>query len=156
MREQVVAKLLAIARAEIGVREEPSNRGPRVEEYQAVTGTAVGSAWCGCFCAWVFTKAGIKLKDIWKLAGARNWFGLDKAIRDLNDVKPGDVFGVYSDSLLRVSHVGIIESVDFKKRTFKTIEGNTNEAGHREGIGVFTRVRYLDKRTYRFARWIED
>ena len=72
-------KLVALARAEVGVREEAmdSNRGARVEEYQAATWLkGSGWPWCAAFICWLFKEAGVPYKDRPKTAGAwdfENW-----------------------------------------------------------------------------------
>jgi hypothetical protein len=39
----------------------------------------------------------------------------------------------------RIAHVGFIDSED--KNNYYTVEGNTNEAGSREGDGVYRKIR---------------
>ena len=54
-------KVVEIALAEVGVTEVPlgSNRGPRVQQYQAPTELGgTGWPWCAAFVEWVWEKAG--------------------------------------------------------------------------------------------------
>ena len=51
-------------------------------------------------------------------------------------VAPGQIFVLSTGGGL--GHVGLVESVDGGVLT--TIEGNTNDGGSREGIGVFRRT----------------
>lgn len=147
-----IQKLLSIAAGEVGVQEDPlgSNRGARVEEYQAVTGTAPGSAWCGCFAAWCFVGAGYSPERIWLLAAAKNWFIHQERKVSPDQVRPGDVFGIHNTALGRIAHVGIVESV--RGQVVTTIEGNTNTDGSREGYAVCRRKRSISK-IAAFARW---
>ncbi|MGZ8379667.1 MAG: protein with peptidoglycan-binding domain protein, partial [Gemmatirosa sp.] len=43
-------------------------------------------------------------------------------------------------------HVGIVTSIEGD--VFRTIEGNTNDAGHREGYEVCARVRAFDRKDF--------
>ena len=61
----------------------------------------------------------------------------ETAQRDPSLVAPGSVFFLKTGSA--TGHTGII-SGNFNGQ-FETIEGNTNDAGGREGIGVFRRTR---------------
>ena len=81
-------RIIQVARAEVGVREEPmgSNTGKRVMEYQATTSLAAtqktGWAWCDAFRRWVEKQAGVPDEDnlgsastavTCQLARARGW-----------------------------------------------------------------------------------
>lgn len=60
-----------------------------------------------------------------------------EATADPSLVVPGMVF--YIDTGGTTGHTGIV--ADVVGGTLVTIEGNTNDGGHREGIGVFQRSR---------------
>lgn len=66
--------------------------------------------------------------------------------------RKGDVFGIYFPDKKRIAHVGFVDSWDDKYVI--TVEGNTNEAGSREGDGVY-RKRRLVGSIYQVARWEE-
>ena len=66
---------------------------------------------------------------------------------------PGDVMGLYFAHLGRIAHVGIIYRWGEKKVV--TIEGNTNDAGSREGDGVYKKIR-LTRQIYAVSNWIDD
>lgn len=51
----------------------------------------------------------------------------------------GDVFGLYFTNLKRVAHVGFVDK--WTNQFVITVEGNTNEAGSREGDGVYRKRR---------------
>jgi hypothetical protein len=56
-------RIIRAAEGEVGVTEDPvgSNRGPRVEAYQAATHLAgSGWPWCGAFVAWTWQRAGVE------------------------------------------------------------------------------------------------
>lgn len=149
-----IGKVLEIATKEIGVREDPpgSNRGKRIEEYQRLVGIDRGEPWCVAFIFFCFATAarGLKLPnpieeagcktgsvlDLWNRAGRANDITLllhDDALNDPSKVKPGMAFVISTGG--GYGHVGLIASVVGNQ--LETIEGNTNDGGSREGIGVF-------------------
>ncbi len=140
-------EVLQTARAEIGVREQGSNRGEDVEKYLASAGFGGGYAWCAAFVNWVYLQHDISTPK--SPAWSPSWF-ISSRVSD--KIIPGDVFGVYFKSKGRIAHVGLIESAGDGFVT--TIEGNTNQAGSREGDGVY-RKRRIRKQIYRTANWID-
>jgi hypothetical protein len=64
-----------------------------------------------------------------------------------------DLFGLYYASLRRIGHVGFIDSWDAASGYAITVEGNTNEAGSREGDGVY-RKRRLIRQIYAVSDWV--
>jgi len=164
--------LVDIALKEVGVREVPinSNRGPRVEDFQKYVGAwLVGAAWCAAFVAWVFGQAYPGANPAGKQSSAVMGFWTRNAGREdflrftPADVKsgkykiePGDIFVLCNDPTkvdqvrvgrvkAHVGHCGICEGNMLTATKFGTIEGNTNEAGSREGGGVYHRSRSLDE-----------
>ncbi len=145
---------LEFARAEIGVHEEPSgsNRGPRVDEYLRGVGLNPGSGsfpWCAAFVYFCFGKAAeaagrrnplTKTAGVlahWNKAegsGARRIKQADAAANP-SLVRAGQIFVI--DFGRGVGHTGLITGVQSGK--LLTVEGNTNDGGSREGIGVFAR-----------------
>lgn len=152
----LAAKALVVAGGEIGVMEEPpgSNRGPRVAEYLAAVDLDASKghyAWCAAFVCWVFREAARALgveNPLPMTAGALALWnrsaGRPELVRvtaaearaEVSLVKPGQVFVLSTGGGL--GHVGIVESVS--AGVLATIEGNTNDGGSREGIGVFRRA----------------
>jgi lysozyme family protein len=149
-----VAKLLDVAAGEVGVREVPlgSNRGPKVDQYVTAAGLnpAGKHPWCMCFVFWCFSQTATALSVpnrvprtggvhvAWRkskqVAGARMVTSAE-AGRNPTLVEPGMAF--FIDSGGGRGHVGIV--VENRNGTLVTIEGNTNDGGSREGIGVFRR-----------------
>jgi len=149
------AAVLEVAASQIGVMEVPrgSNRGPEVDQYlNSVASGLLGQPWCMAFIYWCFGQAANNLNvpnpapktagvlRSWRLAqgkpSARILTKADVA-RDPTSVEPGMVF--YIDTGGGTGHAGFVTTVIGGRLT--TIEGNTNEGGSREGIGVFTRTR---------------
>lgn len=139
-------KIIAIARLQFGIREASGkNDGKVVETYLSYTGNRKGEPWCASFVSWVYGKAGFaQPKTSWSPA----LFPVAK--QTLNPL-PADVFGIYYFRLRRIAHCGLIET--FKGNWVKTIEGNTNDEGAREGEGVYSKLRH--KRTIAvYANWL--
>lgn len=138
--------LLSIAESQVGVRELTNrNDGKQVEQYLASVGLGKGYAWCAAFVTWTFRKAHYTVPS---LPMAAQWLTTKKRIPS-KDLIPSDLFGVYFNRT--VGHVGFIQKVDATK--IYTIEGNTNDNGSREGIGVFKRVRLKTRTNLVYSRW---
>lgn len=63
---------------------------------------------------------------------------------------PGDVFGIWFPDKGRIAHVGFIDN--WGEKYAVTVEGNTNEAGSRDGDGVY-RKRRLISSLYKISRY---
>ncbi len=149
----LTAEVLKVAADEVGVRERPlgSNRGPQVDQYlDSVASGLRGEPWCMAFIFWCFGKAAATLNvpnPAPKTAGvkrswqrARSMPGVEtvtaaEARQEPSKVVPGMVF--YIDTGGTTGHAGFV--ADVVGGTLVTIEGNTNDGGGREGIGVFHR-----------------
>lgn len=153
------ACIYTYAIGELGVREATGrNDGFAVEKYLATTGLNKGYAWCAAYVNWMHVNCGVKTPD--DPAWSPSWF-TDHVIYHRGVMvsggagyqRPdrGDVFGIYFRNKKRIAHVGLIHEWLAGSR-FKTIEGNTNEAGSREGDGVYIKYR-LKSQIYKAARW---
>lgn len=148
------ASLTAAVR-EIGVLEEPpgSNRGARVDQYLRAAGldpTRGHFAWCAAFVYWCFGQGARDLRranplvrtagvlDHWRRAGAAGAKRIvtAEATDDPGRIRPGMIFVM--DSGGGAGHTGLVERVE--GGWLVTVEGNTNDDGSREGIGVFRRT----------------
>ena len=139
---------------EIGVRETGFNKGKRVEEYLKAANLKSGNAWCAAFITWTFKQCNIKAV----VSGySPNWFQSNIVYKRDDNInrhysqEVGDVFGLYFESKKRIAHVGFIDKKD--GNYYITVEGNTNEAGSREGDGVYRKRRHI-KTIYAISRWI--
>jgi len=141
-----VARLLAIARKEIGVRETSENSGPRVDEYNKYVGLKKAK-WCASFVSWCHGQAGLAAP---RTAWSPSLFPKD---RIATEAMPGLVMGMYFDSLKRVAHCGIVEGV--RNDLIYTVEGNTNMAGSREGDGVYRKIRH-QRTIHRYSDWLSS
>lgn len=134
---------LKIAQSQNGVQEVPknSNAGPAVESYLKSVGLGKGYAWCMAFVYWSVKQAATELKTnspLIKTAGVlRQWNEIQRSFK-YSMPKPGDIF--IMDFGKGQGHTGFVVEV-YANGTMKTIEGNTNNEGSREGYEVAYRVR---------------
>ncbi len=134
------ARVLDIARDQIGVKESPANSN--VCKFSRWYPMA-GSPWCAMFVSWVLDQAQIEgFKHAYTPSGAalfqqrHRWFTANP--------KPGDVvYFDFPDSLARIQHVGFVEKVN-GDGSIVAIEGNTSagaSGSQDNGGGVFRRTR---------------
>lgn len=137
-------RAIECARRSIGVRENPSNWGKWVSVYLKFIGIFVPSPWCAAFVAYKIHQAA------WELGIKTRWpkYGYVQSIVNWAKKQPlgsirhspltNSVFVVFDKSLNRYAHIGFIEDVRTKNglTQIKTIEGNSNTDGSREGKEV--------------------
>jgi len=146
----LAAAALAVAAAQVGEREAPagSNSGPMVDRYLRSVGCLPGAAWCMAFVSWCFQQAALSLgvPDLFPRTGGclDGWNRVRRlapgrivssaqAQADPARIRPGLVFVL--DHGGGRGHAGFVRGAT--GLAFRTIEGNSNEAGGREGVGVF-------------------
>ena len=139
--------LLNIARREIGVRERSGrNDGEQVERYLAITGLKKGQPWCAAFISWVFKEGGyVAPRTAWSPA-------LFNTRVTTKELVPCNVFGIWFPMLKRIAHVGLVEKQEGD--WLISIEGNTNNAGSREGDGVYRKRRPV-RNIHVLADWLK-
>ncbi|MCC6858922.1 MAG: CHAP domain-containing protein [Bryobacterales bacterium] len=157
----LLREALKTAAAEIGTMEDPpgSNRGPKIDQYLKAVGLNPASGsypWCAAFVYWCFRQAAASLGasnplvrtagvlDHWNRAGERGIRRIlcAEAREEPAVVLPGMIFIITTGS--GNGHTGLVERVEGVRLT--TIEGNTNNEGSREGVGVFRRkARRMDQ-----------
>jgi cell wall-associated NlpC family hydrolase len=150
----LLTEALRIAATQLGIMEVPpgSNKGPEVNEYLASTGVPPGNFWCAAFVFWCFKRAAENLgrsnplvvtahvMTHWNKTKGKKIVSAD-AINNPSLVKPGSIFIMNTGG--SSGHTGIIEKVE--GGFIHTIEGNSNNAGSRNGIGVFRMQRKITK-----------
>ena len=152
-----IETLIATAQDEVGVEEiDGTNCGPRVNEYKAATWLPADKPWpwCAAFICWVvmeaMRKTSIHETNTFKrprTAGAwdfENWSRAQDTTTwtrkpHRGDIQPGDIV------IFRFSHIALAISAPDKNGHVRTIEGNTDAAGSREGGGVFRKFRRSDQ-----------
>ena len=138
-----VEKILAIARSQLGIKENPPNSN-RVKFNTAYYGQEVsGSAypWCCAFVWWVFREAGASRLFYGgkKTASCSTLLGFHKAQAVRENYLPGDIIFFNFDGKRNTQHVGICEGWD--GRYITTIDGNTAPTNEANGGAVMRRRR---------------
>jgi len=139
-------KLVDLALKEVGVKERPenSNRGKRVQEYQASTWLdGSGWPWCAAFICWLCKEAGVPDPVRPQTAGAwdfENWARKHPSVVTL--FKPASEIKICKGDILvfTFSHIGLAIA-DQDGSYVSTIEGNTDVSGSREGGGTYKKTR---------------
>lgn len=150
---ELLKGVLEFAATQVGIRETSPNRGPEVDQYVRSVGLdpAGRFPWCVAFVYFCFEKASKKLGrinpmvktagvlDHWNRAESKRASRITLARAKNNPalIKPGHIFVIDTGTAGGAGHTGLVERVIGGKLV--TIEGNTNEGGSREGIGVFRR-----------------
>lgn len=146
-RKTTRQRAVAVALAEVGVKEHPagSNSGPRVSEYQAVTG-AYEAPWCASFATWVWAHVGVRL-DGFNTAYCPSWVQAARAGRNRlslvakADARPGDM-ALYDWGKDGTSdHIGMLTTRVGADGSFKAVEGNTSVGNDSNGGEVMVRDR---------------
>lgn len=145
--------------SQIGIREKTGrNDGKEVEMYLKSAGLGKGNPWCASFIYWTFKQNGTELNVP---SGAKGWvpsyFPSKKTIYvrgkySKMDPKYGDLIGIWFENKGRLAHIGFYDHED--DTYFYTVEGNTNEAGSREGDGVYNKRR-IKRQVHSISNWID-
>lgn len=148
----LIKNVLSLASSQVGIMEKPrgTNSGPEVNKYLKSVGLPPGNAWCAAYIYWCFEnakKAGEK-NPLYKTGHVGTHWANSKgtkikyadAINNPSLVKPGHIFIIVYAS--GSGHTGLVEKVNGGFIT--AVEGNTNEGGSREGIGVYRRQRKIN------------
>jgi len=138
----MVNDLAGVLEKEVGVREEPegSNDGIRVREYLRSAEIKTPEPWCACFVNWGCKKLGLEAFGAWTPSWCVPRLEIDDPCRNAWGL-------VFYPKLGRFGHIFVVTEV-LNNGTIRTVEGNTNDGGSREGIGVFKRTR--DSMAHRF------
>ena len=140
-----IEKAVAWADSLVGIREHGPNKGADVEEITrfAGLGNHGGYAWCAMFVYYVLRVAG--LADTWlpskgNCAAVRNWvaWGREKGLI-VDEPGRGRLFFWLGQD--QQGHIGFCLDDGDSTGKFRTIEGNTNGGGSREGDGSYKRTR---------------
>lgn len=136
---------IEVAATQIGVREQGRNRGEEVVKYQKSIGEwAVGKAWCAAFVWWCIREAHgpERPMDDFYLRKSASVLRFSQFNKKYIRERPGrGIFMIQKSRFL--GHMGFVAHVE--GNWLMTIEGNTNQAGHRSGDGVYARVRHVDE-----------
>lgn len=137
-----VGQILAVARGELGVTEQPagSNRVKYNTEYYGREVSGASYPWCCVFLWWVFRQAGAQALFFGgeRTAYCPTLLDFHKEQR-VTDYAPGDVIFFNFDGRGRAVHVGLCEKWDGRHIT--TIDGNTGSSSEANGGAVMRRTR---------------
>lgn len=137
-------KLLELARAETGTKENPANSN-NVKYNTAYYGREVSGsnyAWCAVFIWWLFQQAGAP--ELYyggsKTAYCPTLLAYHKGRgQAVTDYQPGDIIFFNFSGKTTAAHVGLCEAWDGQYIT--TIDGNTGEGNEANGGAVMRRKR---------------
>ena len=155
-----------VAREYVGLRETSTNRGPHLDKFWKATSYPSGSAnrepWCSAFVSFCVQEAdrrspALALRipptfpavDQWLPWAERAETGC--VVFRLGSVRFAPMAGDIVVFKPTFSHVGIVAADYTGDGMIHTIEGNTNEAGSREGDGVWEKSRAI-KPAWSFIR----
>ena len=150
------SRITLIYTSQIGVVEATGrNDGKQVEAYLKAVNLGKGYPWCAAFVKWCFVQLGTKNKiNAMALSCDRPGHYVYFKGNKIRTPQPGDVFTLYYAKLKRIGHTGFFDK-DVNGKIYRSVEGNTNSAGSREGDGVYIKYRSY-KATYSINRWLEN
>ena len=140
----IVETATQIALSQLQVREVPlgSNSGPAVDSYNRAARASKGSFWCMSFVYWCFVQASVRTHEsnpMPRTAACDYLYDWAKGKHKLTrQPQRGDIFLVKGGEYGHC-HTGIVTGA--QGGSVRTIEGNTNNDGSSNGIGVFARTR---------------
>jgi hypothetical protein len=155
-RKNIPIDITSVYLSQIGVREATGhNDGKDVEKYLRSVGLGKGYPWCAAFVHWCLDSARINNTINGAAASAHNskdlvWYHKTQ----LKIPESGDVFTLWFNALGRIGHTGFFHR-KINSTVYESVEGNTNEAGSREGDGVYKKYRSFNA-TYSISRWTKQ
>jgi hypothetical protein len=148
----LLENVLTVAKKYIGKTEKSGNTGwkdPEFEKQMKVMGWSNTQSWCAYFSELVW-KEGFtghpmlpQLDKLFSASATATFANFSHSGNFVtgNKPKPGALV-VWRHGNGWKGHIGIVSSI-VDDKTFKSIEGNTNEAGSREGTAVLEKTRKL-------------
>lgn len=139
------SRALALAERYVGVREHGGrNRGPQIERWLETVNLEPGQPWCAAFVSAVLKEAaaGLKMASPIPLSAsvAKLWKRAPEHMRSGRCTR-GSIFVHFTDpqNPHGFGHTGFVTGVDGDH--MMTVEGNTDDAGGRDGDGVWYKRR---------------
>lgn len=156
----IAALALQIAISQIGQKEAPGNKntGVMVDKYLAAVGLNPGYPWCQAFVNWCYEQAALQLGvpepvpntggvlECWRRVAPQQKIVRAVLLANHDLIQPGDQ-GIMKLGTKGAGHTFLIVRTERRSGAgliLHTIEGNTNEAGEREGYKVAYKERRLD------------
>jgi len=143
-----------IAQKYIGTTEQPhgSNRGPLIDRWNTNVNAPIGSFWCASFVSGVALEWENKSSLDWPICFSADcdvWLAIAKKHGILHrSPQAGDLMllvKTLSNGRQDAFHIGIVEGQD-ENGIWKSIEGNSNNDGSRNGYEVAHRSLYGNRR----------
>ena len=129
------AAALKTAESQLGVKEEGTNTGAKVDEYLKAAGVGPGNPWCASFVTWALAQNGHKM-DGTGWAAVQTWVRNAEAgkndlqVVSADQARPGDIvtydWGGQED-FGSDGHIGFLKS-EVKDGKFTALEGNNQDA----------------------------
>lgn len=135
---------LAIAVSYLGTKETKPNSGPDVDLFLASVGLHPGYPWCAAFAFYCYMRASAMLGLINpcpRSARALGIWALAEGSAKVQRPAVGSLFVLDTGKPGGDGHIGFVEKVH-GDGLITTVEGNTNEAGGREGNAVARHERW--------------
>lgn len=140
------SKVLATAKAELGVTESPAgSNNTKYGEWYNLN----GQKWCAIFVSWVFNKAAVPLGNIQSAKGihhcqsAHNYYKSKGLLTTAPE--PGDIVIYDWEGNGYADHIGIfIRWKNSQKTLLDAYEGNTSQGNNSDGGRVMLRERSLN------------
>ena len=135
-------KVIEIARAELGVTENPPGSN-RVKYWQDYDPAYQGQPWCVCFLWWVFQQAGERKAffgdgNTASCGTLLRWYREQGLTVPVEDVQLGDIVLLNFHGGKDPEHCGLVvgKGVENFYLFVKTIEGNTSSGGSQDNGGA--------------------
>lgn len=141
---------ISIAQKYIGIAEQPigSNCGPMIDRWNTLVNAPIGSYWCASFVSGVAAEWENKSGLDWPLCFSADcdvWLAVAKKHGVLHRTPmAGDLMLLVKtlpSGRQDAFHIGIVEGLD-ENGVWKSIEGNSNDDGSRNGYEVAHRSLY--------------
>lgn len=140
-----------VAKQYIGFEEKPANTGFKNAEFEKkmkAVGFESGHAWCAYFAELCFKEAypekNKELDKLFSASAVQTFFNFQKAGYKISATPVADSLVIWQNQKagkpMWNGHAGIVSEV-IDKATFRSIEGNTNDDGSREGYEVALKKR---------------
>lgn len=150
-----IEEIVKNARSYIGKTEKPNNSGftdPSFEKEMKEEGWQYGWAWCAIFAKVVyknvFPEKFTILDKLFSASTVQTFNNFKKAGYFISDTPVKGALVIWQNQKNGIpqstGHAGIVTEV-YNKELFKSVEGNTNDQGGREGYIVAEKLRKVKK-----------
>lgn len=145
--------LATAAESQVGIKEQGNNGGPDIRKYQASTWYEPAAwPWCAAFVCWCWQQAALIADPGLQRPTTPGAWDFENWARRVGAklIKPYRPKTSTPDTLARrgdiviftFSHIGIVVADQLTGLdALRTVEGNTNPGGSREGDGVYQKTR---------------